>query len=79
MMKRKFLPPFNKNISRCIPRICFWIRRHEDKLLFHYQIDFKSRPVLRRIHYRNVDNPRCYMSDEILWDINMDAKSNIRV
>jgi len=35
--------------------------------------------VLRRIHYRDVDNPRCYMSDEILRDIDMYAKSNVRV
>ncbi|KRR02358.1 hypothetical protein CQ10_19200 [Bradyrhizobium valentinum] len=36
VMKRKFLPPFNENISRRIQRICLWIRRHQDKLLFHY-------------------------------------------
>ena len=35
--------------------------------------------VLRHIHYRDVDNPRCYMSDEILRDIDMYAKSNVRV
>lgn len=35
--------------------------------------------VLRRIHYRDVDNPRCYMSDEILRDVDMYAKSNVRV
>ena len=35
--------------------------------------------MLRRIHYRDVDNPRCYMSDEILRDIDMYAKSNVRV
>ena len=35
--------------------------------------------VLRHIHYRDVDNPRCYMSDEVLRDIDMYAKSNVRV
>ena len=34
--------------------------------------------VLRRLHYRDVDNRRCYISDEILRDIDMYAKSNVR-
>ena len=79
VMKRKFLPPFHKNVARSIQRACLCIRRHQDKLLFHYQIDFQSRSVLRRIHYRDVDDPRSYMSDQILWDIDMDAKSDVRV
>lgn len=63
VMKRKFLPPFNENVSGSIQRICLRIRRHKDEFFFHHQVDLQARSVLRRIHYRDVDNARGYVRD----------------
>lgn len=57
----------------------FWICRHENKLFLHEQVDLQTRSVLRRVHDRDVHKPRCYMGDQVLRDVDVNAKCYVGV
>ena len=79
MMERKIRPPFDVNISRILCAIRLYVRCYENELFLHQQIDLQTRSVLGRVHDRNIYESGRYMRDQILRDIDVNAKRNVRM
>ena len=77
VVKSKIRTPIHVHIIGFVQDARFGIGSHEHELFLHEQIDFQTRPVLGRIHDRNVDHSRRDLIDQILRHIDMYAKCNI--
>src|SRR5687767_7064655 len=77
VVKRKLWSPIHVNVIARFPETTFRICRHEHQRFLHDQIDFETRPVLRRIHEGDIHKAGGNMVDQILRHIDMDAKSDV--
>jgi len=76
-MVSEVLPPIDVNITVRFDRLAVRLCRNQDQLLLQKQLDARARPVLRRIHHRNVQRTRRHLISQAIRHVNLDAERNI--
>ena len=76
-MECEIWTPINMNILQLVDCLRRWIRRCQHEFLFFQQVNDEPWSVLRCVHDCYIDKAGSDMSDKILRDVHVDAKSNV--
>ena len=76
-MECKIWTPINMNILQLVNCLRRWIRRCQHEFLFFQQVNDEPWSMLRCLHDCYINEAGSNMSDKILRDVHVDAKSNV--
>gem|GEM_PF-5056565 len=79
MMKSKLRTPFDVDISRIVLVILREIGCYENEFFLHDQIDLQPWAMLGSVHDRDIYKPGSNVRNQILRNVDVNAKGNVRV
>ncbi len=77
-MKRELRAPFDVNVLRIAVAILREIGCYEYEFFLHYQIDLQARSMLGSVHDRDIYQPSGHVRNQILGNVDMNAKRYVR-
>ena len=78
VMKRELRAPFDVNVLRIAVAILREIGCYEYEFFLHYQIDLQARSMLGSVHDRDIYQPSGNVRNQILGNVDMNAKRYVR-
>jgi len=79
MMKGEIPSPFDVNISGIVCVIRLEVGCYQYELFLNQQIYLQTRPMLRRVHDRDINESGRYVRDQILGNVDMNAERYVRM
>ena len=78
VIKIELRTPFDVNVLRIAVAILREIGCYQYEFFIHYQIDLKPRSMLGSVHDRDIYKPRGNVRNQILGNVDMNAKRYVR-